>query len=275
MRRITTLLFAVLAAGLPCLAQTAATAPAAAPVARVSAGDGTTLIWLARSAMNGYIRRREPATERRIVGGIANLNNPVAVTLRSNGEFVAQSIKSGASLPVNLATAALEAMRSPQLPDRVTREVLDSLTIEVEVLTRIEPVSADEIAGRFVPGMSGLRLTVGERVAYSLPSASYEFALDAKQTQARCLGQLGLTKSTDASAKWEIFTSMHFVGYPGKEQITEWLYRGKILALSEAASAEKMSRAGLDIGRYLRSNQTKDGCFTAGGERGGLGDHLY
>jgi len=230
---------------------------------KISLSDGTELVSLARSAMHRYIRRRTPSGAQAIPPRLKRLvERPyaAAVTLRRDGRKVAQSVHSGHGLPTNVIAAALKAMRSPKLPDRVTQKLLDSMTIEVEVFGGPRPVGEKDLANAVVPGAVGVMLTRGTRTAYSLPSSAVILGLGADQCRTNCLTQLGLHRAGAAMPpRWAVFAAQHYVGYPNGRILR--LVRGKILVPPRAIDEKTLADAAEIVAAYLIAAQAQDGQY--------------
>jgi AMMECR1 domain-containing protein len=223
--------------------------------------DGEFLVRVARLAMDRYLATRQPAERQEIPHGTmapAARRYAAAVTLRGGGKVLGRGSCGGMILPRNVMAAALVAMRSPDLPDRVDPGVLAGLTVEVEVAgepveVAVEsPASQDEtqpadmerkqaavrsdIARSVRPGVTGLRLAWGPKSAWVLPSTAYEEKLDAGQVRARCLEEISRDPPSAApAAHWSVFATMQFVGYPDGTVVR--MFRGK--AASQPASSSQ------------------------------------
>ncbi|HAU39041.1 MAG TPA: hypothetical protein DCX07_15180 [Phycisphaerales bacterium] len=232
---------------------------------------------LAREAMLRYLARRTPAAEQPIPPDLRALDArqyPVAVTLRSRGTVLARAIRAEASTARNLFAAALEAMRSPALPDRVTRQVIESLTIEVEVLSAPTAAVADQVDSFYVAALTGLRLDRGLHTAYVLPSTAYLLDADAESVRRGCLVQIPLDRSsTSNESRWSIFASRQFVGYADGQTVA--LYRGKILVPPEVIDDKLLSDAAGQVAAYLARRQSQTGLYQTDWDTPGLRDHLY
>jgi len=248
---------------------------------RVSLTDGAALVRLVRSATNEYLLHRTPADRQAIPAELTELAKreyTVAVTLRDGGKPVARVVRAGASAPRNTIAAALEAMRSPLLPDRVTQKVLDALTVEVEVLGEPQDVLPDALKA-FRPGLTGLMLTRGQVQAYCLASTAYASGLDLERMRQDCLLQASLLQApltpetTPVQPRWELFTTKHYVGYPDARSV--WLYRGKLLDPPESIDENALAAEAERAGRFLVRRQDSSGCYRCGGDQAPLAEHLY
>lgn len=191
-----------------------------------------------------------------------------AVTLRSGGNLVARVIASKDSLPLSVASAAMAAMRSEKLPDRVTAEVLAALTVEVEIIISPDPASEAELS-RSVCGLTGLQMERAGKIARVLPSQAYEEAMDRQQMRSACLMKVPLDRAAMASTpKWFVFRTRHFVAVPG--QPAKELFRGKVIGGS-AAAGDTLAAAAAD---YLIRHQAPGGAYRVGDEPPPLREHL-
>jgi len=201
--------------------------------------------------MEEYLLRRTPADKQPIPAELRDLQKSdcgAAVTLRLGGQVKAQVVRHDGSLPRSVIEAALTAMRSGKLPDRITSSVLSSLTVEVELLGAFSEVTADEIAGVFKPGLTGLVAGRDEKATYLLPSSSYERGLGAEAVRAEVLGRLGTLPK-----RWAIFTSRHFVSYPDGRVVE--LHRGKLARQTAKLDEKMLLEAAETVGGFLAVNQ--------------------
>lgn len=257
-------------------AATAQNVPASQPApVRVGTRQADALAGLARSAMATYLKDRTAADKQAIPSQVADLQaltSPVLVRLRHKGQLVAQAVAGDSNICRNVISAAVRAMRSPSLPDRITRQYLAELTVELELAISPAQARPADLPRSYVPALHGLRLAGQRSANYAFPTTAYESGLNLEQMKLLAAGP-GV-KTDDPSLKWEIFENKHFVSYPGGP--TVWLYRGKVLALPEAASEMVLMDAADSISLYLRLAQAKDGCFTAGpAARATMVEHLY
>ena len=77
---------------------------------------------LARLALQRYLASRTPADAQQIppaLAALADRNDPVAVSLSYKGAVTEPVVARDGSLCRNLITAALAALRSEELPDRI------------------------------------------------------------------------------------------------------------------------------------------------------------
>ena len=252
----------------------AASPPLPAPPA-VTADQGRTLVQLARDAMRRFLTLRVGPADVPLSAAMKDLAgkpNIAAVTLRSGGAIVGLGTCGDFDLPHNVAAAALQAMRSPRLPDRVDRAVLDALTVEVEALSPLEPVGEAQVAHVFRPGLTGLAYGQGDSTARVLPSAAYVLDLDADQLRRSVLAGLRPARAaTTQPHGLGVFTARHFLGWPDGRVVE--LYRGKDLARRDGLD-EKRLRAGAEmVGRFLMANQLKTGRYATPAGEGTLREH--
>ncbi len=254
----------------------------------ISYGQGRALTIYARHAMQSYRARRTRPDRLEIPDGLGDTlkplvgkKYPVSVTLRGGGKVLGRRIlEDGPDVLVNTATAAMMAMRSPALPDRVTADVLDALTIEVEVLSEPEPVKPDQAVAALADGNLGLRTLRGVDRAYVLPSTAYALGLDAEGIRRNAVAQLPLTPGNkDLDIRMSVFATRHFVAYPGGPGLpsgpTLWLYRGKVLTPHEAINEDMLRQSLMAMAGFLVRNQLANGRITLPGEGVSLADHLW
>lgn len=267
----------LLAALSPAAAQISspASAPAGPGALKLSIADGKALAILARSAMLEFVRNRTPAERQDVpaaLAALAQLDYPVAVTLRTGGQIVSQTVRNGRDVRRSVISAAIASLRSPSLPDRITPKVIESLTIEVEAIGPVAEAQPDQLARLYAPGLTGVQLRAGEQFGYALPSASYESGLGFKQMQALCQVQIQPTGPEALPSSWGLFNTRRFVGLP--DGTTLWLYRGKLLSLPQNITPVQLRQAAQAIGSYLLANQVNGRLGTADAPAT-LVDHLY
>ncbi len=274
----------LLTAGVLQAQPTPASSPSPAPTAalRVSPADADAITGLARSAMKEYLARRTPADKQEMpksAAALADLDLPAAVRLRrgpgdDGGELLIQQVADGGKLGRNIIQAALLAMRSPKLPDKVTPAVLDGLTVEVEVLSAPAAVQPAAIAQQYIQGFTGLKLVAKDQIGYALPSSGYEDGASALQMMTQCKSQAGIIGAGDQGGQWHTLTSWHFISYGGAARGV-WLFRGKLLTPAGSVKPADLLSGAHGAADYLIRHQTKEGCFTAGRDKALLGEHLY
>ena len=212
---------------------------------------------------------------------------------------MAVEVHSDGDLCMNLIIAAMQAMRSPKLPDRVDDKVLAGLTVEVEVLGKPLPIDQDQVDQAVVPGLTGLQCGSGSSTVHVLPSAAYVLGLSPEQMLRGAMtrvggadgqlpdvewsgvaadgspagGHLSRSKERAAAAQPAVFTTRHYVGYPGSPAIE--LYRGKLSPAPPELDDKAALAAAASIGRYLAAHQEADGWFTIGDGEMPLFDQLY
>jgi AMMECR1 domain-containing protein len=240
---------------------------------RIDSDQGKALVRLAKTAMSEYLSRRTPADKQPIPGDLAGLSGTecaTTVTLRSDGEVKAQVVQGGTGIARNVVAAALKAMRSSGLPDRVSQSVLQGLTVEVEILGPSLEAAKDDLAGLIRPGLTGVVASRNGHKAYLLPSVAYERGLDPNAIVAETLRRLGTVPQD-----WAVFTSRHFVGYPDG-QVVE-LFCGRLTSQPKDIDQEHLAAAALSIGRHLvRCQDPKTGRYgTAAGPATDLLEHLH
>ncbi len=245
------------------------------PQPELTPSQGLALIGLVRQTMADYLLTRNDANRAKTPADLAELNYPAAVTLRSNGEIVAQIIKADDnSLTANVASAALKAMRSEKLPNRVNQAVLDSLTVEVEVIGREVPAVQGDLEDLIEPGLTGLALSRGQKKAFALPSTAYELGIGADQMQMLCLSQIPLNPTIlNDQPQWSLFATRHFVGL-GDELVVE-LFRGKRLSEFNSLDEQTLTEAARAIGRHLQRKQDFSGQYHTESGKPSLRDHFY
>lgn len=209
---------------------------------------------------------------------LSQCRNAVAVTLRGGGSVLAVEVHSASDLRTNLIIAALQAMRSPRLPDRVDEKILDSLTVEVEVLSKPHPADIEKIDHAVVPGVTGIQCGGGNSTIHVLPSAARVLGLSPKQMLRGAMARVRPEVATTATNAQTgptvaVFTTRHFVGYPNSSAIE--LYRGKLSPVPAELDDRTAIALAEAIGKYLASHQDSDGRYTAGDGGTSLSDHLY
>ncbi len=257
------------AAGLS--AQDDAQAPPAAPA--VTAAQGAAMTRLARSAMVEYLLHRTPAESQAVPDALAAPAadiHAVAVTLRRDGAVKAQIVASDQVPGRAVVRAALKAMRSPELPNRVTKAVIEALTVEVEVIA--PPVATEDksLVSRVTPGRTGVRASREHRTRYLLPSEAYAAGLDAAGVKAAAERKLG----TPATA-WAVFASRHFVAYPDGRNVE--LIDGKLPAPAKPPGPKELATAAKAVADFLvRHQEARTGRYTAGDDAPvSLREHLH
>ena len=257
---------------------------------------GQALLRWARAGMKRYLTHRAGAEAMPIPGDLRPLSgrdNAAAVTLRSRGAVVAVQVQAGSSLHRNVLAAALLAMRSPKLPDRVDSKVLDALTIEVEVLSRPHPVAREELAAASTPGLTGLAYWRGPPVlaapgrppprptwqqagdvAWILPSAGYVLTLAPEQMRRAAMVRYRLTpQNASLPSHWAVFTTRHYVGLPDGQRIE--LFRGMDLSRRRSVDERAFRDAAERVGAYLARGQDKLGRYQEADGPASVCDHLY
>ncbi|MCE5327100.1 MAG: hypothetical protein LLG01_11885 [Planctomycetaceae bacterium] len=244
--------------------------PPAAP--QVAQDGGADLVDFARRAMKEYAAHRISPEQ---VPVPASWTPPpphtlrAAVTLRSGGNIVSRVIMEKDSLPLSVAAAAIAAIRSEKLPDRVTPEVLAGLTVEVEMMLTGKTATDEELS-HVVCGRSGLQLERAGKIARVLPSEAHESGMDLQQMRSACLMQLPMDRSSLAKpSQWSIFHTRHFVALPG--QRAKELFRGK---LPEAADSATGADRAVAVAQYLIRHQARSGAYRTGEEPAPIREHL-
>jgi len=258
------------------LASSVASARIEAPAAPIiTLDDGKLLVNLARTGMAEFIKSRTSADKQRIDPAMKHLTtkfHPASVTLRSSGKILARSFRADTNLCRSVLAAALDAMRSSNLPDRITPTVLDAMTVEVEIHGRSIPISPRELGGCMVQGMTGLKVSRGRARGSILPSTACKLGLSASQTRILCLAQLPDVDKPKTET-WSIFNSKHYVGYPDATVVR--LFRGKILIGTQGLTAETLANAAATAGLFLVNGQDSSGIYSTPGRKAALHEHLY
>ncbi|MCK4276009.1 MAG: hypothetical protein KAX78_05815, partial [Phycisphaerae bacterium] len=165
-------------------------------------------------------------------------------------------------------------MRSPNLPDRITQDVLCALTVELEVLGPPRGIVEADLVGAIVPGATGLSVRRGGAVAYVLPSEAYEHDMDHAQMRRRCLSGIPISnESASQRPRWSIFGTRHYIGSPDGTVVS--LCRGKIVVPHDSIDEAALNAAAETVGVYLLRNQTKAGRYQVSGRACSLRDHLW
>jgi hypothetical protein len=254
---------------------------------------------LARSAMLRYLASHQPANAQPIPDELkavnANGNGPASVadlpydavvTLRQDGQTVATAVGEGRGLASNVIVAALLAMRSPKLPDRITSDLLMRLTLELSILGKPTEIKGAHIAAVAAPGLIGLKLTRGVRdpglriegadslfrETFVLPSTAYVLGWDAARMRSQCLREMGSNPlASGLKGTWHAFATVHVVD--DADGGTWQLYRGKILAPAEAIDAEALAAGADRAAAWLMRQVDKDGRL--GPDDAPLAEQLY
>jgi len=256
-------------------------ADSAAGLPDVTPRQGAALAALAREAMTDYLHARTAPASVKVPAELRELGrrpNAAAVTLRSGGSVVAVEVHGAADLCTNLIIAAMQAMRSPKLPDRVDDKVLAGLTVEVEVLGEPRPIDPNQVDQAVVPGLTGLQCGSGSSTVHVLPSAAYVLGRSPEQMLRGAMLRLGRSEepqspSPAAGAKPAVFAARHYVGYPGSSAVE--LYRGKLSPAPPELDDKAALAAAASIGRYLAAHQEADGWFTVGDGETTIVGQLY
>jgi len=221
---------------------------------------------------------------------------PVILTLRHKGLPVARCVRQGAGLVENVIAAALQAMRGPSLPDRVSRAYLASLTIELEIVGRFTPVEEDRIGDDLQPGLDGLKLTVGVddpklqgphfqdvyQEAIVSPAVACVLGWDAPRMKRQCLTEIRWRPENQSLRRqWSRFATLHYIAYPdtpaaGMPTGTWLLYRGKILSppLSAGDVSARLEVA-RQVGDFLRRHQEPSGQYVLPGGKASTAQQLH
>jgi len=125
--------------------------------------------------------RRRMAVAANVPADCARLRNAVAVTLRRDGAPAGNVVRTEATCRPNIAAAAQQAMRSPRLPDKIDRKVIDTLTVEVEVLSSVRPIERESLEAAVIPGLTGVAYwrspPASAPEAAGFPSGSFSWVL--------------------------------------------------------------------------------------------------
>ena len=239
--------------------------------------DGKQLVNLARSGMVEFIKSRTRADKYPIPPAMKHLTTqfrPASVTLRSSGKLLARSFRADTNVCRSVLSAALDAMRSSNLPDRVTPSLLAAMTVEIEVAGPARAVSSRKLASCIVQGLTGVKVSRGKSKGFLLPSTTCRLGLSAQQTRASCLAQLTDTAGGKAHVEtWSVFGSKHYVGYPDGAVVQ--LFRGKILVPPEGLTDEVLSSAAAAAGLFLTRAQESNGMYNIPNRKPALHEHLY
>ncbi len=249
-------------------------APAGPEPPAVEYAQAARMTQLAREAMDLYLRRRTGPEDQPIpatLHPLAKTRLPVAVTLRSRGRVVARAVAHQLSTPGNVIAAALEAMRSPDLPDRVTAEVLAGLTVELEIFSRGQYAQPGQLDRLIRPGLTGLSLAQGTRQAWLSPAEAYVQGWQADQMRRRLLWRIPLrARSAELKRFWKVFATLHVLDRPGHRPLL--LFRGKLPIGPETVDKKLAAANAEGIARALQRLQQPDGRIGQG-DRTGLADH--
>jgi hypothetical protein len=255
-----------------------ASAQSRAPAApNMTLDDGKLLVKLARGGMVEFIKSRTSCGKYPIAAEMKHLTKkfyPASVTLRSSGKLLSRRFRADGNVCRSVLAAALDAMRSRDLPDRVTPSVLNAMTIEIEVHGPAVAVSTRELGSCIVPGLTGVKVSRGKSVGYVLPSTLYRLGLSARGACGSCLAQLPASNAGVTVAEaWSIFRTKHYVGYPDGAVVQ--LFRGKILVPPQGLTEEALSSAVLSAGLFLAGNQDASGQYRIANRKPSLHEHLH
>jgi len=247
------------------------------PSPMMNLDDGKLLVNLARSGMNEFIKSRTPADKQTLGAALKPLtkkHHPASVTLRSSGRLLARSFRADTNVCRSVLAAALDAMRSSNLPDRITPSVLAKMTVEVEIHGKPRAVSARELDASIVQGLTGVTVSRGVLKETLLPSTTCGMGLSPDQMRAVCLAKLpGSTSASSRNDAWSVFTSRHYVGYSDGTVVQ--LYRGKILIPPEAITEETLGDAAIAAGLFLAGSQGSDGDYSGQNRKASISEHLH
>ncbi|MBN1943835.1 MAG: hypothetical protein JW849_11130 [Phycisphaerae bacterium] len=285
----------------------AQTPPEPPTLSRESAGRLPTL---ARQAMLRYLRDRIDAKDMPIpqelldahttVDGkdvpFAEADYPVILTLRHEGAVAARQVYRGSGLAGNVIAAALRAMRSRSLPDRVSRAYLESLTIELEIMGPPAAIEPEQIKEELRPGLDGLSLAVGvndprlrggyftgvyQQTVVS-PATAYVLGWDGRRMKKQCLSDIRWrAENQSLPRRWSRFATLHYVSYPdppaeGAARGTWFLYRGKLLSppppADDGLAWQQIARR---VGDFLLRHQEASGLYAPPGARSSTAQQLH
>ncbi|MBT3201272.1 MAG: hypothetical protein HN350_15335 [Phycisphaerales bacterium] len=249
----------------------------APPEPTLGPNDGKLLVDLARSGMVQFIKTRTDAETQALGPALKHLEDklyPVSVTLRSSGQLLARSYRADSNICRSVLSASLDAMRSGNLPDKVTPSVLAAMTVEVEVHGQLRAISASQLRTTITCGLTGLRVQRGRLKGFVLPSTATALGLSIEQMRQSCLAQLPQIKnSKSGSEAWSVFGAKHYVGYPDGKVFQ--LYRGKILLPPETFTEKVLLRGASTAGLFLVNSQGSDGAYRTSSRKAELHEHLH
>ncbi|MCK5113868.1 MAG: hypothetical protein KAR11_03815 [Phycisphaerae bacterium] len=234
---------------------------------------------LARAVMVEYLQNRCTAESAVIPGklkldpsskSLRDARYAVVVTLRDKGKIVARARADGRTMIRNTIAAALKAMRSPGLSNVVTKRQLELLTIEIEILGTEQRIMQKRIVERVIPGLWGLKLTLGVKDTaiagayqdtYILPSTACTLGWDSERMLQQCAVNLPKTPETQPLKRtWYTFSAVHVVGYPA-DGGSYPLFRGKILRIFSGLDNTDLVGQAVKVANFLVRSQRKDGLF--------------
>jgi len=247
------------------------------PEPTLAPNDGKLLVNLARSGMAEFIKSRTDADAQKLSPALKHLEDklyPVSVTLRSSGQLLARSYRANSNICRSVLSASLDAMRSGNLPDKVTRAVLAAMTVEVEVHGQLRAISASQLRTTITRGLTGLRVQRGRMKGFVLPSTSTALGLSIEQMCQSCVAQLPPIRSEKVSSEaWSVFGVRHYVGYPDGKVFQ--LYRGKILLPPDTFTDKVLLRAASTAGLFLVNFQDSNGAYRTSSRQVELHEHLH
>ncbi|MFP4353858.1 MAG: hypothetical protein ACLFUJ_01950 [Phycisphaerae bacterium] len=238
----------------------AANAEAPAPP-RLAYAQTRDLAAQARKGMDLYLRRRTGPEDQPVLDSLAELDStryPVAVTFWQEGKAVARAVHSRLSTPRNAIAAALDAMRSPLLGNRVTGEVLAGLTIEIEVLSPGRYVEDDQLPASIQPGLTSLTLIQGMQEAHVTAGEAYRHGLDVDQMRREAISRIRLRpQEADLKRLWKVHGTLQILDAPG--QVPVVLFRGKRPIDQQNVDLKLARTSGLALANALLAHQSADG----------------
>ncbi|MGH9776352.1 MAG: AmmeMemoRadiSam system protein A [Candidatus Acidiferrales bacterium] len=172
--------------------------------------DRHTLLAIARGALEAAIDPRAPRFELPSVAG--RLAEPAGafVTLRQRGRLrgCVGQMESPEILAIVVAHCSVAAAVEDRRFTPVIAEEFPDLSIEISVLSRLLPVSAEEV----IPGTHGLLITRGNCRGVLLPQVARELEWSRERFLEETCLKAGLARDawTDPATRIEVFTAESF-----------------------------------------------------------------
>lgn len=229
------------------------------PAPSLSLRQANELNRLARLALQRYLASRTPADAQQIppaLAALADRNDPVAVSLSYKGAVTEPVVARDGSLCRNLITAALAALRSEELPDRIDLGVVNALTLYVEIHGPAEEATTEALDALLAPGLAALTARRGEAEAWTPAVTAYLRGMNAAEMRRHGLAAL---PAGGPEVRWRVRAVRAFVA--GRDGRATWLLRGKVLLPFEAIDPAALTAAAERTGRFLLAHQTPEGVY--------------
>jgi AMMECR1 domain-containing protein len=234
----------------------------------LSSADQTYLIRLIRASLAALAEGAKPGEPRNASSAVRRLRCPVVVTLRRGGYPLALGQADGQD---DVATSSLAAARMAYEGCRppLSGELLQRLSVEVELLGPAERLSVGllsrrRLAKKYVPGLDGVAVRLGERNALIRPSQIIAWGFSTADVLTFIEERLGLSAAELNRRKGEAiclrFQTLHF-WQPGPKDPTVELRCGTALVPPEEVTSEHLQEVARRLARYLKDRQRPNGTF--------------